>query len=260
MMTTRAILNLLAIPLVAAQPINSYSLEKEAALGAELAKEVRRTTHPLEGAPTAQQYLTRIALALRPGLPDPHQTFRFTIVADPIGGATHEPCAIPGGDIFAPANLILKAHNEAELAGMLAHSMAHIAERHATRLATQGQMANPGTIPLIIAARCNSNLLTPIGLLKYQRDHELEADLDALRMMHAAGYDPNALRDYIARVEPTAQPRIEHIAQLIKQLPAQANYRESTEFPSIQAQIASLMQSHVSQFKPPTLKRPSEKQ
>lgn len=61
----------------------------------------------------------------------------------------HEPIAFPGGFIFVPARLILAAQDEDEFAGMLAHSIAHIAERHATRQATRSEITNMSTTPLI---------------------------------------------------------------------------------------------------------------
>jgi predicted Zn-dependent protease len=124
----------------------------------------------------------------------------------------HEPIAVPGGRIFVPVELILAAKDEAELAGMLAHSMVHISERHYTRQATRTQLADIATIPLVFmggwggyGARQASGSLIPVGMLQFQRTLETEADAQAIQIVSAAGFDPAALVRYIVRVQ-TASP------------------------------------------------------
>ncbi len=75
--------------------------------------------------------------------------WKFAVIRDDTGGSTHEPLSLPGGYIFIPASLIESANDEAELAGMLAHSMAHIANRDSMRMAAAEQAASPSSIPLI---------------------------------------------------------------------------------------------------------------
>ena len=127
--------------------------------------------------------------------------WEFAVVCDDVGGSTHEALSIPGGHIFVPASLILAVDNEAELTGMLAHSMAHIAERHGTRMAGRGQVANASNIPLIFMGGSHDRALVPARFLKIRRDYELDADRVAVKIMAAAGFDPAALLEYIRRTQ-----------------------------------------------------------
>lgn len=121
----------------------------------------------------------------------------------------HEPVALPGGYVFVPAALFLAAQDEAELAGMLAHAMEHIAERHETRQATRGQIINYANVPLVFMGNstgCASDAAIPLGFLKFQQDFERQADFLAVQAMARAGFDPNALVRYIERVQPATPP------------------------------------------------------
>jgi predicted Zn-dependent protease len=116
--------------------------------------------------------------------------------------------ALPGGFMFVNTGLILKADNEAELAGVLAHEIAHVAARHGTRQATRGQLVNYGTIPLIFmggwagyAVRQAMNLAVPMGFLKFSRNMEAEADLLGLQYMYKTGYDPTEFVNFFERIE-----------------------------------------------------------
>src|SRR5258707_6777372 len=129
------------------QGVSFYSVEKEAAIGASLARDVRQNTTAIER-PVVLEYVQRIGGKLAAQLTSP-LSYTFSVIADDRGGPTHEPLSLPGGYIFVSSRLILTARNEAEFAGMLAHAMAHVAERHATRQSTRGQVANGASIPLI---------------------------------------------------------------------------------------------------------------
>src|SRR5882672_10772550 len=148
-----SILFLLALTLGAqerqlGQGVNFYSLTKEAAIGARLAEDLRKDTTAVES-PAVRDYVQRIGGQLAQQLTNAPFSYTFAVIADDRGGRTHEPFSFPGGYIFVPANLILAAQDDAEFAGMLAHAMAHVAERHGTRLATQGELANLNTIPIV---------------------------------------------------------------------------------------------------------------
>jgi hypothetical protein len=106
------------------------------------------------------------------------------LIADDNGDPRHEPCALPGWYIFVPARLILDARNEAEVALMLARSMAHRFP------VASGQY---GTIPLIfVGGGCSASkrLLIPRSLQAQQEVVERDADRDAMSAVVAAGYDP----------------------------------------------------------------------
>ena len=108
--------------------IHSFNIEKEAALGAQLALQIRRQTTPL-GINRVDNYVEGLGRQLAAQMPNAPENWNFTVIRDPRGGSLHEPLSLSGGYIFVPAQLIPAAENEAEFAGMLAHSVAHVAER-----------------------------------------------------------------------------------------------------------------------------------
>lgn len=179
--------------------VNFYSLAKEAALGARLAEDLRKETSAVES-PAVRDYVQRIGSQLAQQLSNAPFSYTFSVIAGDRGGRIHEPLSLPGGYILVPTSLILDAQDEAEFAGMLAHAMAHVAARHGTRLATQGEIANLTTIPIIYMGDAARSLI-PTGFRTIQRRFETEADALALKMTSDAGYDPKALVRYIARTQ-----------------------------------------------------------
>ena len=120
---------------------NFYSLEKERALGAQLAAEYRRSVTVIENA-AVNAYLTDLGRRIAARSQGPDFTYTFELVDD--NTLLNEAPAFPGGAIFVPAQLILAARSEDELAGMMAHSIAHIAARHGTKQATKGEISLDG--------------------------------------------------------------------------------------------------------------------
>ena len=110
---------------------NFYSIEKEKALGAQLAAEYRRQARVID-APSVNAYLNELGQRLAAQAPATGFTYTFELVDDDQTWI-HEAAAFPGGPVFVPASLILAAANEDELAAMLAHAIAHIATRQETR-------------------------------------------------------------------------------------------------------------------------------
>ena len=118
--------------------------------------------------------------------------------------------ALPGGFFYVNSGLILHADEEAELAGVMSHEIAHVAARHGTRNATKGEIAQFASIPLILLGPGGwagyglyqgLNLAIPIGFLKFSRDNEREADFLGLQYMYKAGYDPNAFVSFFEKIE-----------------------------------------------------------
>jgi len=250
---------MLATLAVSAQDVNFYSREREAALGAALAKEIRRHTTPIEST-AVRDYVTSLGRQLASQLPDTGLIWTFTPVFDSSGGRTHEPIALPGEFIFVSASLLLEARNEAEFAGMLAHAMVHVSERHGTRAATRGEIEHLTTIPLIFmggwaGAGDRDDLLIPVGFLKIRRAFELDADRLAVRVMFGAGYDPAALLRYIDRYGlPPHDERIAALEQTIQALPPATYSSPNEEFQSIQEEVRRLMPVRTDE--PPRVRRP----
>src|ERR1035437_66081 len=237
--------------------VNFYSIEKEQALGAQLAAEYRRQIRAFD-APSVNVYLDELGQRLAAQAPATGFTFTFELVDDDQTWI-HEAGAFPGGPVFVPASLILAVSSEDDLAAMLAHAIAHIATRQETRQMTRVQIFNQSAIPLInmggwngYAIRQGASLAVPIGFLAFQRKNELESDQLAVRFLSSAGYDPQALARYIERVQP-ADPalrnpmapypdkatRIAALQAAIEQLPP-ATYSAHPGLDAIQQEVARL--------------------
>jgi predicted Zn-dependent protease len=195
----------LARPLAADDPgkgINFYSIEKEIALGKQMAEEVERQAR-IVGDPTVSEYVNRLGQNLAR---NSDAIVPFTVKV--IDAEEVNAFALPGGFMFVNTGLIRAAQCEAELAGVLAHEIAHVAARHGTKQATRGQIANIASIPLIFlggwagyAIRQAAGLAVPMGFLQFSRGMERQADSLGLEYMHRAGYDPTAFLDFFERLE-----------------------------------------------------------
>jgi predicted Zn-dependent protease len=182
--------------------VNFYSIEKEIALGKQMAQEVERQAKIVDDA-TVAEYVNRLGQNLAH---NSDAIVPFTIKV--IDSNEVNAFALPGGFMFVNTGLILKAQNEAELAGVLAHEIAHVAARHGTKQATRGELVNLASIPLIFmggwagyAIRQAAGLAIPMGFLKFSRGMEQQADQLGLEYMYKAGYDPLAFLDFFERIQ-----------------------------------------------------------
>jgi len=219
------------------QGVNSYSKDKEIALGQQLALDFRHKTTPLDNV-AVSEYVKRVGANLAAQLPG-GWTYQIETIREDPGGATHEPTAFPGGFIFVSEGLIAAARNEAEFAGMLAHAMAHVAERHGTRLAQAATIMPDGWVGSTM----------PLAMRTAQRASEREADYVAVKAMAAAGYDPAGLASYVGRLQPPApdtgrvletlpdrDQRVAAIHAAIRDLPVRT-YEASDEFARVQGEV-----------------------
>ncbi|HTW64571.1 MAG TPA: M48 family metallopeptidase [Bryobacteraceae bacterium] len=183
--------------------VNFYSLEKEIALGKQLATQVERQAKIIND-PVIAEYVNRIGQNL---VRNSDAKVPFTIKV--IDSEEVNAFALPGGFFFVNSGLILKADNEAELAGVMAHEIGHVAARHGTRQATRGEIAQIGMlVPLFVmggwagyGAYEAASVLVPVGFLKFSRAFESEADMLGLEYMYKAGYDPEAFVDFFEKIE-----------------------------------------------------------
>ncbi len=241
--------------------LNFYSIEKEIALGKQMAQEVERDAKIIDD-PVISEYVNRVGQNLVRNS-DAKVPFTIKVVdSDEVNAF-----ALPGGFFFVNTGLILRASSEAELAGVMAHEIAHVAARHGTRQASRGQMMNIASIPLIFmggwagyAVQQAAGLLVPMTFLKFSRGFEEEADLLGLEYMYKTGYDPTAFVDFFEKLQslekkkpgtmanvfsthPPTDSRIreaqKHIQELLK---PQAEYIVTTsDFDNVKSRLARLV-------------------
>ena len=243
--------------------VNLYSLEREIALGKGAAQEVERSAKMITD-PVVTEYVNRVGQNL---VRNSDAKVPFTIKV--IDSDEINAFALPGGFFYVNSGLILHADEEAELAGVMSHEIAHVAARHGTRNATKGEIAQFASIPLILLGPGGwagyglyqgLNLAIPIGFLKFSRDNEREADFLGLQYMYKAGYDPNAFVSFFEKIEaeerrhpgsipkvfsthPPTPERIENAQKEIARiLPARQEYIVTTsEFDSVKARLRNIM-------------------
>jgi predicted Zn-dependent protease len=184
--------------------VNFWSLEKEIALGKQLAQEVERQAKIIDD-PVIAEYVNRIGQNL---VRNSDAKVPFTIKV--LDAEEVNAFALPGGFFFVNSGLILKADSESELAGVMAHEIAHVAARHGTRQATRGELAQIAMIAASIAvpyswagyaAMQGANMAIPMGFLAFNRKMEREADYLGLQYMYKAGYDPTSFVDFFEKIQ-----------------------------------------------------------
>jgi len=244
-----------------AKGINFYSLEKEIALGKQVAQEVERQARVIDD-PVIAEYVNRVGQNLVR-----NSDVKVPVTIKVLDAEEVNAMALPGGFFFVNTGLILKAETEAELAGVMAHEIAHIAARHGTRQATRGQVVNLASIPLIFMGgwtgygiRQATSVLVPIGFLKFSRAFESEADMLGLQYLYKAGYDPTAFVDFFEKIQsaekkkpgtmskvfsshPMTDDRIKNSQKNIQEiLEAKPEYVVTTsEFNDVKSRLASVL-------------------
>jgi predicted Zn-dependent protease len=182
--------------------VNFYSLEKEIGLGKQMAQEVERQAKIIDD-PVIAEYVNRVGQNL---VRNSDAKVPFTIKV--LDSEEVNAFALPGGFFFVNSGLLLDADNEAELAGVMAHEIAHVAARHGTRQATRGTIINYASLPLIFmggwtgyALYQAAGIAIPLGFLTFSRAFESEADMLGLEYMYKTGYDPTAFVDFFEKIQ-----------------------------------------------------------
>ncbi|HLH05893.1 MAG TPA: M48 family metallopeptidase [Terriglobales bacterium] len=194
------------VPLPAVTGWDMFSPEQDIQLGQQNAAEVRKQMPILPDSNPVSQYVQQLGAKLVATMPKPTWPYKFHVVQQKDINAF----ALPGGNVFVNLGTIQAAQNEAQLAGVMAHEMSHVYERHSTKQASK-QMA--AQIPLgVLGALLGGGVagsLARAGLqfgagsifLKYSRDMESQADAVGARIMYNAGYDPVQLANFFQMLE-----------------------------------------------------------
>ncbi len=243
--------------------VNFYSLEHEIALGKSLAQEVERSSKMIDD-PVVTEYVNRVGQNL---VRNSDAQVPFTIKV--IDSDEVNAFALPGGFFYVNSGLILRAQEESELAGVMAHEISHVTARHGTKQATKADLIQIGAMAAMIFVPYGwagygiyegMQLAIPLTFLKFSRDAEKEADFLGIQYMYKAGYDPNSYVTFFERIQAdekrrpgtvpkmfsTHPPTPDRIAAAQKEiariLPEKDEYIVTTsEFDAVKARLRNVM-------------------
>ncbi|MFY9572211.1 MAG: M48 family metallopeptidase [Blastocatellia bacterium] len=265
--------------------IDFYSLNREVNLGRQLAADVDRQGKFVDD-PVVSEYVNRVGqnIAL-------HSDAKIPFTIKVLDSDDVNAFALPGGFLYVNKGAILAADSEAELAGVMAHEIAHVAARHGVEQASKATLANYAMIPLIFMtgglgyiAYQAAQIGVPLTFLKFSRNVETEADKLGAQYLWAAGYDPNNFLSFFEKLEkkekrkpgtlsklfgshPPTPDRIVKVHDLLSKFPDRDEYTISTsEFSRVKSRLLAITNSKTLDAsgnrdtgpKRPTLKRRKE--
>jgi predicted Zn-dependent protease len=243
---------------------NWYSVESQVAQGRRYAQEIESQVK-LVNDPVVTEYVNRIGQNLVRNS-DAQVPFTIKVIDSDVVNAM----ALPGGFFYVNSGLILAADEEAELAGVMAHEIAHVAACHYGREMTRANLLQMMSLPAIFmggwigyAAYEGMGLGIPLTFLHFSRGFEAEADYLGIEYMYRAGYDPSAFVSFFEKIQamdkkkpgtlskafdthPQTPDRIEKSQEEIRKiLPAKTQYVVTTsEFDDVKARLAAIENKH----------------
>jgi predicted Zn-dependent protease len=202
--TRRRVSATLLLAAVSAASVGAFALvsvDQEIAIGREAQAEARKKTPQLRDA-AVTRYVEQVGRRLAAQAGGPDYPYSFT-VADK---ADLNAFALPGGPVWVHRGILEAARDESQLAGVLAHEIAHVAQRHAAEQLTKATVAN-GLLGLLgsvldgrgkgeAATRVGAGVATQMMFLKFSRDDEREADRVGAEIMRRAGWDPRGMVEF----------------------------------------------------------------
>ena len=209
---------------------NWYTLDRQIAMGKSLSQQVE-STNKLVTDPEITEYINRIGQNLVRNS-DSQVPFTIKVVdSDDINAF-----ALPGGFFYVDSGLIQAADTEAELAGVMAHEIAHVAACHVARQNTRGQIMNLASLPMMMiggpigyAGYEALSLGRPLTFLKFSRGFESEADFLGVQYMYKAGYDPQAFTSFFEKVKEMEKHKENVVAKAFETHPQTPDRIEKTQ-------------------------------
>ena len=245
---------------------NWYSLDKQVAMGREYSQQVEHSAKLIND-PVVTEYVNRIGQNL---VRNSDSKVPFTIKV--IDTDEINAFALPGGFFYVNSGLILAADNEAELAGVMAHEIAHVAACHVAREQTRGNIVNLASIPLIFVpggwavyegTQAALSIGVPLTFMKFSRNFESEADFLGMEYMYKTGYDPQSFISFFEKIEaqekkkpgtlakafsshPMTPDRVARAQEEMKTvLPPRPEYVvDTSEFEQVKGRLASIENKH----------------
>lgn len=204
--------------------INFVSIEKEIDLGRQLSRQVEQESRLLKD-PVISEYVNRIGQNIVRNS-DARVPFTIKVIESDQVNAF----ALPGGFFYVNTGLILAADDEAELAGAMAHEIAHVAARHGTEQESKGQLISYMALPLIFVAgplgygvEQAISLMVPFTFLKFSRGMETEADYLGVQYLYKTGYDPTAMVRFFEKLQAKERSRPGSVSRLFSTHPPTAD-------------------------------------
>lgn len=194
---------------------NLYSVKREHELGQSLAASFDRMTRVIHD-PVVNDYINSLAQKIV-RYSDADVPFTVKVIDS---GDVPRAYGLPGGFLYVDSALILSADGEAELASVMAHEIAHVAARHATRALTRKHVCDVvGSIAMVagpagMGVADAGGLAGPLSVKKFSRDAEYEADLLGIEYAYAAGYDPQGLLDALEKLHVIEIQRKEELSKV----------------------------------------------
>jgi predicted Zn-dependent protease len=207
-------LTLVVVPLAAqtrvTMPKNKYKVQDDVKLGRDASRQVRQQ-FPLLDNSQSERYVESVGERLVAAIPSEFRQPAFDYEFDVVNARDINAFALPGGPMYVNRGMIEAAKNEAEMAGVMAHEISHVALRHATAQQTKvnsplNQILGIGAIlggaVLGGQAGAQAGQIFAAGyFLRYTRDYETQADILGSRIMANAGYDPRDLANMFRTIE-----------------------------------------------------------
>ena len=243
---------------------NWYTVEGQVARGRQYAQEIESQIKLIND-PVITEYVNRVGQNLVRNS-DAQVPFTIKVIDSDVVNAM----ALPGGFFYVNSGLILAADEEAEMAGVMAHEIAHVAACHYAREMTRMNLMQIASLPAIFMGGAlgygiyeGMGIGIPLGFLRFSRGFEAEADYLGIEYMYRAGYDPSAFVSFFEKIQamekkkpgtlskafdthPQTPDRIEKSQdEIAKILPAKAEYIVTTsEFDQVKARLASIENKH----------------